>query len=96
MFKDKDIFNGDAEFANASIIRVNNLCKQYGLKFTFDIELQDGMTEENVDKEGWLDCIQIIRNDNECVAKYLTCEGVADWASGFCECATMSMLNAKQ
>ena len=86
MFKNLDLFDGYAVSANSSIRNVNDMCKQLGIEAVYDVELNDGLEETEESLDGWLDCITITCNGNA-VINYLTCEGVIEWADGFCECA---------
>lgn len=86
MFKNTNLFDGYAANANSSIRNVNDMCKRLGIKTIYDIKLDDGLEETEESLDGWLDCITITCN-GATIINYLTCEGVMDWADGFCECA---------
>lgn len=91
MFKNTKLFDGYAKEANRAIRDVNNMCKLLGIKATYDIRLADNLEETEESLSGWLDCIHISHNGVD-VMHYLTCEGVMDWAEGFCECAQKMLI----
>lgn len=86
MFKNTKLFDGYAKDANRSIEKVNEMCNCLGIEANYDIRLADNLEETEESLDGWLDCIHITHNGID-IMHYLTCEGVMNWASGFCECA---------
>lgn len=90
MLKNKKLFDGYAENANHAIESVNRFCQIKGIDVVYDIKLHDGLEETEESIDGWQDCISIVKN-GRVIANYLTCDGVGDWADGFCECAQLML-----
>lgn len=89
MFKDEELFNGEAGQINEAIKCLNEFCKKHGWNVTYDVALHDTTTEETVEREGWLDCINIQRN-GQTVVHYMCSSDVLNWIGGFYECLYVS------
>lgn len=90
MLKNEKMFDGYAKNANQAIESVNRFCTIKGIDATYDIKLNDGLEETEESIDGWQDCITITK-DGRAIANYLTCDGVSNWADGFCECAQLML-----
>lgn len=91
MFKNENLFDGEAGRVNEYIKLLNMHCNagNYGVKY--DAVLCDAVTEDNVENSGWLDCINLKRN-GEVIANYLTCTDILNWVDGFLECLQIAVI----
>lgn len=85
MFKNEELFDGEAGRVNTSIKLLNKACKTRNYEAVYDVELVNAVTEDNVENSGWLDCINLKRN-NQIIVYYMTCTDVLNWIDGFMEC----------
>lgn len=91
MFKNEDLFDGEAGSVNTAIEYLNTCSKACNWGVEYDIKLHDAVTEENVESSGWLDCVAITRN-GKIISEYLTCTDVLNWVDGFLECMKIGVI----
>lgn len=89
MLKNRELFDGFAERANAAIRGVNDICRLMGIKAEYDIRLADGYEETEESLQGWQDCL-VVTKDGKSILPYLTCNDVIVWSDGFCEAVSVS------